>query len=65
MSTFMVATAFVVRARSSSEFLGRSGKFVFNVSPQRKGVLTQAIVVAKQSFHHVHSKQLPCDSDRK
>jgi len=57
----MVTTSCVIRARSSSKFAGKVEKknFVFEVSTHRKvqGVLNQAIVVAKLSFHHDQSKQ--------
>jgi hypothetical protein len=51
----MVATASVIRAHSSSKLAARGGTKYFNLTypTQRSpGVLNQAIVVAKLSFHH-------------
>jgi hypothetical protein len=63
MSTSMVATASVIHARSSSKLAGRDVTKTLSLKSLPKwkspGVLNQAIVVAKLSFHHAQSKQPP------
>jgi hypothetical protein len=51
----MVATASVIRARNSSKLAG-GGTKIFPTQ-EIQGVLIQAIVVAKQSFHYLQPKQ--------
>ena len=64
----MVATASVIRARNSSKLTGRGGtKLHLQLLSTQKspGMLNQAIVVARLSFHHVQTKQTPYDRDCK
>jgi hypothetical protein len=64
MSASIVATASVIRARSSSKLAGRDvTKLGLQRIPTQKSprVLNKVIVVPRLSFHHVQCKPQPYD----